>query len=755
MDISEAIHLLGDLLGQVISEQESPEVFKFEENIRFYAKSRRAGDTRAGELLALEVKQMSSESARAIAAAFSLYFDLVNLAEEHFRVNVLRSHARARYPAAINESIVDAVQKLKECGVTPDEMAFLLANLQVELVLTAHPTEAKRRTILSKTFRIAEILRQMENRDLLPHEIEAYKEALHVEITSFWLTDRSRTGKLTVTDEVRTGLYFIDEIFWDLIPGIHADLVRAVSESFPGLKVPSGWLTLASWMGGDRDGNPNVTTPVTAETLRLHRGLAVEKHRQALNDLARRLSLGGRRVKPSSWLKKWFEARRPLPSHVAYLERRYVNEPFRLALSLLADDLAQASKDDMVASLMSTEAVPDKARTNDLISVLENISVCIPEIIARDRLQIVLEQIRTFGLHSARLDIREESTRLNSTLGEIVRALGIETAFMELSPDKRTELLTRLLEAEPPDLADKPGVTRSTSETWALFQLIIRTRQIYGMELLGPLVISMTRSSADVLTALLLAHWTGCADCLQIVPLFETVEDLENAPQILENLFRIPFYRRHLITCQDQQMVMIGYSDSNKDGGYLAANWALYRSQEVIGEVCKKFGIILTLFHGRGGTVARGGGPANRAIRAQPPGTVNGRFRLTEQGEIIAARYGNPHIGHRHLEQIVSAVMLASAPPEKLQVESVKPTWRETMDEMAEKARRCYRKLVYETPGFIEYWQTVTPLEEVKRLHIGSRPAARQSGRAETGGPGRMAELGCADRRVRSCRVAA
>jgi len=236
----------------------------------------------------------------------------------------------------------------------------------------------------------------------------------------------------------------------------------------------------------------------------------------------------------------------------------------------------------------------------------------------------------------------------------------------------------------------------------------------------------MTSGAADVLAVLLLARWTGCADCLDIVPLFETLADLQAAPRILEELFTLDVYRRHLATCRNQQIVMVGYSDSNKDGGYLAANWALYQAQEQIAQVCRQYGVSFTLFHGRGGTVARGGGPANRAIRAQPPGTIDGRFRLTEQGEVISSRYANPHLAHRHLEQIVSAVLLASFPAQMGEAGGVPEAWRTALSRMSAVAHSAYHKLVYETPGFADYWHAVTPIEEIQRLQIGTRPAARQ-----------------------------
>jgi phosphoenolpyruvate carboxylase len=731
VDLSSTIHLLGDILGQVISEQESPAIFELEERIRLHAKARRAGDSRGGQTLAAEVASLDLDSARAVAGAFSLYFDLVNQAEEYYRVNVLRQHEREHYPAPVHESIAEAISLLAENGLSAEQMGALLRNLHIELVLTAHPTEAKRRTILSKMRRISDILGEMSNPELLPGEVEAYQASLYAEVTAFWLTERARTERPAVTDEVRTGLYFVDEVFWDVLVRVYADLDQALAAHYPGLSVEHPWLRLASWIGGDRDGNPNVTTPVTAETLRLHRGLAVEKHRRSLQDIARRLSVSARRVPPPPELQAWFESRRPLPPHVAYLEQRYANEPYRLALSLLADDLAEASKDDMTARLLSRAPHTARAKLEDFTLPLKVIRDTLPAPLAGGEPLAVQRQLEIFGLHSARLDIRQDSSRLNAALGEILRAIKIEPSFEDASSAGRMAVLTRLLEGALPGLAPHPGVTPETAETWALFQLLARVCQVYGQELLGPFIISMTRDSADVLTVLLMARWAGCADGLQIVPLFETLDDLLAAPDILADLFEDRIYRAHLATCSDHQIVMIGYSDSNKDGGYLAANWALYQAQEDIARVCSRYGIELTLFHGRGGTVARGGGPANRAIQAQPPGTINGHFRLTEQGEIITSRYANPQLAHRHLEQIVNAVLLASSSIPLGETRSLSDPWREAMAAMAEAAHRSYRSLVYETPGFLDFWQTATPLDEIKRLHISSRPAARQSAGGE------------------------
>jgi phosphoenolpyruvate carboxylase len=730
MDLSTTIRLLGDLLGDVIREQEPPQVFQAEERIRAAAKASRSGDANAGTKLATEVAALTAESARAIASAFSLYFELINIAEESQRVTALNQRERERYPAPTGESLAETIGALKERGVTEAQMTDLLDVLHIELVLTAHPTEAKRRTVLSKLVRISDTVQFIRDANPMPREYKDAVASLHAEIASMWLTDPARTAKPAVTDEVRTALYFVDEIFWEALPRMYADLDAALAQHYPGQTSPSNWLTLASWVGGDRDGNPNVTHDITAETLRLHRGLAVQKHRTALQDLARRLSLSERRNPPPETMLAWLESRRPLPSHVAYLEQRYATEPYRLALALLASELETASREDMTARLLETTPHTARAHTEDFQLPLKLISEALPVQLTQNELLTLRRQFDIFGLQSARLDIREDSSRLQTALAETLRALNIDLGFDSKDDAARTALIVELLSKPVPALAHQPGATADTGETWALFRLIARVHQVYGRSLLGPFIISMTRGPADMLTVMLMAKWSGCLEGMGIVPLFETVGDLDAAPKILTDLFNLDVYKSHLASLNNEQIVMIGYSDSNKDGGYLAANWALYQGQENIAQVCRDHGVRFMLFHGRGGTVARGGGPANRAIRAQPPGTVAGRFRLTEQGETIASRYANAPLAHRHLEQIVSAVLLSSAPASTQSAQSsVSGPWRSAMTQMAATAREAYRTLVFETPEFMEFWRYATPIDEISRLRIGSRPTARRSGK--------------------------
>ena len=724
MDLSQIIHLLGDQLGAILSELESPAIFATEERIRAEAKARRSGDRGAARKLKKEVSALPADEARAVAAAFATYFDLVNLAEENQRVHRLRQRLDEKYPEPDSESVGEAIALLKARGVSPAQLQTLLDDLSIELVLTAHPTEARRRTVLSKLQRISDLLRQLSPNQLPRRELDEIQAALHGEISMLWLTERARTVTPAASDEVRTGMYFVESVFWNTLPVIYDDLDQALERHYPGVRTGRAWLSLGSWIGGDRDGNPNVTSEVTAETLHLHRGLAIESHRRTLQELSRRLSISSRRYLPSAKLADWIESRRPFPPHAVFIEGRYSDEPYRLALALLAADLAHASSDNMKAHLLSREPHEARIHIEDLQRPIEIIANTLPPELARIELQTIRRQLQIFGLRAVRLDLREDSVRLNAALAEVLRTLGIAADFERLPEPERIALLTRLLGQPRPEFPAHPDFSAATAETWALFQLIGRVCEVYGFEMLGAFVISMTHSVADVLAVQLLARWVGCADGLPITPLFESIQDLYSAADMLEALFSSPIYRAHLATCRDEQMVMIGYSDSNKDGGYLMANWALYQAQEGISRVAREHAIRLTIFHGRGGTVARGGGPANRAIRAQPAGSIDGRFRLTEQGEVIASRYSNPELAHRHLEQIVHAVLLASAPTAG-EAADIPAGWRQAIDQMAAAGQQAYRRLVHETPGFLSFWQEVTPIDEIKRLHLGSRPAAR------------------------------
>jgi phosphoenolpyruvate carboxylase len=737
--LSADIHLLGDTLGRVIRQQGGIALYELVERIRALTKARRVDETPDIDAhLANLVSELTVDQAEAVANAFTTYFELVNLAEEMHRIRVLRQRQRQLHPAPMKESIAAGVAALWEMGVDQHEMAGLLDRLQVELVMTAHPTEAKRRTVLSKLRRISGALHELEVRDLVPAERARLEGEIHVEITSLWATERNRVTRPEVTDEVKTGLYYLDSTVWEILPDIYQAMRTALAKFYPSLTPPDRFLTFASWMGGDRDGNPFVTATVTADTLRLHRGLAVEKHREAAAELNRSLSMSDRNRRISDELARYVSGSVIHDSeHVGYLRRRYPHEPYRLACATLAAELSATSRDDVSGRLrgIPVAAPPRLLRNEHLEEPLRLIEDILRangfDRIAETVLGRFLTQAQVFGLQGARLDIRQDSVYNVAVMAEILTVLGHEQDYEALSEKGRVALLMDLLGEPEPDLelVRAADITPETAETLTLFQLLARVVAIYGPETIGPYIISMTRGVSDVLLPLVLGYWHGLClhegfpEAMAIAPLFETRADLKAGPEIMQSLFDDAAYARHLERLGRRQTVMIGYSDSNKDAGFLTASWELYRAQERLSAVCRQSDVQLMLFHGRGGTIARGGGPANRAILAQPPGSVGGRIRITEQGEVIDIHYGQPAIARRHLEQVVNATLLASSPRWGTAPEA---GWREVMDRLSDISYEAYRTFVYETPDFLAFWQEATPINEINELRIGSRPAKRK-----------------------------
>jgi phosphoenolpyruvate carboxylase len=738
--LSDDIHLLGDILGQVIRRQAGVELFELVEGVRALAKARRMDanpeiDARLEQI----VNGLSVDKAELLSRAFANYFELVNLAEEQNRVRVLRDRERKAHPQPLKESITAAIAHLHQLGVDAYEMEKLLEKLHVELVFTAHPTQAKRRTVLSKLRRISAALTELHVRDLLPTERADLMTSILAEVTSLWLTNRTRTAVITVTDEVKTGLYYMDTTIWDTIPDVYANMSKAVADYYPTLKPPRRFLTFGSWIGGDRDGNPNVTADVTAETLRLHRGLAVVQHRNMATRINRSLTVSDLLIPIQTEFLEGLADVQDKSEHLAFLKDRYPNEPYRLWAASLAEDLAAAAAGDMVARLKG-EANPPLSLKNmgDLLEPLKLMNKTLRESklgdLAADQLARMRRQAQVFGLHVARLDVRQYSDFNTAVLSELLQKLDLHDGFASLSRAERTQVLSTLLTSPTPDLSQLTSLSHETAETLTLFQILYRAFDFYGSELLGPYIVSMTHGPEDILAPLLLAKWHSlCLDPnrpqegLTFVPLFETREDLRNAPDIMAALFTHPAYAPHLARVQREQTIMIGYSDSNKDAGYMAANWELYQAQEALAQTCAAHEVKMMLFHGRGGTIARGGGPANRAILAQPPGSVNGRIRITEQGEVIDERYGHPAVTRRHLEQVVHATLMASVDPRHGGTTQPQDDWRAAMAELAAVSYKTYRQLIYETPELLEYWGSATPISEISQMRIGSRPSRRTS----------------------------
>ncbi len=732
--LSGQIHLLGDLLGETIIEQEGQELFDLVEEIRALAKAHRRGDAVAGEELLALVEALPLEQARVVVKSFSAYFQLVNLAEEEERVRVLRRRAREAYEREepMDESIAAAIERLREEGLDADDMQGLLRNLLIMPVLTAHPTEAKRRTVLRKLAHIADILYALDFERMTPQEEEEAKEQLREEITSLWQTDQTRARRQTVLDEVRNGLYYFENTIFDLVPEIYAELHTALARYYPdhAFVVPV-FLRYGSWMGGDRDGNPFVTLSVTEETLREQKRTALETYRETFDRLHGHLSTAAR-YGISDELRASLEADAQLfPERAEFVKTRYANQPYRQKMFFMYDKLTATLEDSQRP--WRHERLPRAGIYEDAAAFLEELRMVQESLRARGaerladgRLARLVRQVEVFGFHLATLDIRQHAERHSSAMSELFERYGMAKVYEHWPEHRKVELLTEELLSPRPLVPAHLDFSESTNETFELFRLIRRAHERIGYEAIQSYVISMTTGASDILAVLLMAQDAGIADHLDVVPLFETIADLHAAPEIMESLFTNPAYARHLEARDRAQQIMIGYSDSNKDGGYLTANWELQLAQRALAAVCDKHGITLTLFHGRGGSIGRGGGPANRAILAQPPESVRGRIKLTEQGEAITNRYANNAIAHRHLEQLVNAVLLSSGKrPEEGPARGGE--WEEAMRELSPRAEQAYRALVHDSPEILEYFHTATPIDEISELNIGSRPAKRKA----------------------------
>ncbi len=720
------IHLLGDLLGEVIQEQAGLEGFELEEEVRRLARARRAGDPEAEGALRSLLDRLALPELRVIARAFTIFFDLANLAEDRHRVRVLRAREQAAHPRPRPESIPEAFQRLRAAGIPSQAVRGLLEGLSIEPVFTAHPTEAKRRTVRGILSRIRAILADLDAPDRLPREREELLRRLRAELTAFWQTDLTRVRRPSVMDEVENGLSFFVRTLWALTPRLYRDVQEALRATYPEIRdeLPV-FLRFGSWIGGDRDGNPRVTTEVTAQTLRRHRQVALSLHLQQARDLFVAMGMSTRQAPVSPALAqalaeaeaRWSALRERLSGlspYEAYRRWIYVIA-WRLEQTMAWDPMAGPPPEG--AYRCAQELVEDLERMRE--SLLQGRGACIAEGLLGDW----WVQARVFGFHIARLDVRQEARRHAEAVAELLQGAGIE-GYLERPEEEQIALLVETF-PRAAALAAQAVPSPETAETLAVFRLLHRAAEAYGPEALGPYIISMARSPADVLAVLwLMAGANGLSappPFFQVAPLLERIATLRDAPRILERMLCLPLYREHLARQGNHQMMMIGYSDSTKDGGYLAAVWALYRAQAEMVRVARAHGITLTFFHGRGGALGRGGGPAARSILGLPPDAVGGRLRMTEQGEVLAERYDDPHIAYRHLEQILWATLLVSALP------SAEPeaTWVEAMERMSEAAYRAYRELL-ETPGFLTYFQHATPIDGIEEFPIASRPARRR-----------------------------
>ena len=774
------VDALGRLLGEVLREQEGEAGFALVEEYRAKTKALRAdgGWPRdfgpEGQALLQRTEGLGLDQARLLVRAFTAYFHLVNMAEERHRLRVLRQRERQAAEASADgprkESIAEAVAAAARAHVPAADLQRRVDGLLVEPVFTAHPTEARRRTVLDKLRRLAGLAEGLEDPRLPPSRRAEVQDRIREEITALWLTEEVHHRAPAVFDEVNNGLYYFEHSLWEVVPAVYADLERALARFYPGqaFDVPA-LLRFGSWMGGDRDGNPHVTAAVTEHTLLLHRETALGLYQDDLERLQRHLSVAADEASlPSALRQSLRRDAADLPDIAASADAQFAEEPFRRKVAfmrarvqaarrmngmrrtaVLARGAVGPAEEHAVTRaqrLWSQTTEPPRAhdahvayrRASQLRADLRLMADALraqgASRLAAGMLRDLERRAEAFGFHLARLDLRQHSRPNAEAMAELLRAAGVEADYLSLSEPQRTAVLAREL-ANPRPLAHPHGRwSEATAEVLALFQTTRRMQEELGSEACNVYIVSMTAGVSDVLTPLLFAKEAGLfapeaeppTSGLQVVPLFETIEDLRGCGAILTALLDLPVYRRQLQAWGGLQQVMLGYSDSNKDGGFVSSNWELYRAQRELAAVCRQRGVRLLLFHGRGGAVGRGGGPTNRAILGQPPGSLEAGLRLTEQGEVAFARYGNAGIAHRHLEQTLNAVLRAglrdTAPPEP------PPEFTQAMDALSAAAHRAYRALVHEEPDFLSYFRQATPIDQVADLRIGSRPAKRKDG---------------------------
>lgn len=702
--LRENVHLLGDLLGRTIREQHGDAFFEKIERIRKGAKAARRGSSDGAQLLGDTLDGLSDDELLPMTRAFSQFLNLANIAEQYHRVR--RRHA-GDAPPFEDGVFSELLERLKSEGRDAEFIARQVGRLDIELVLTAHPTEVSRRTLIQKYDAIAGQLAARDHLDLSPAELAQIERRLQRLIAEAWHTEEIRRSRPTPLEEAKWGFAVIENSLWQALPRVLRKADQALQRS-TGLHLPLDVapIRFASWMGGDRDGNPNVTASVTHEVLRLARWVAADLFLHDVEGLITTLSMQA-------------------ASPELLRQTGDTAEPYRALLRTLRERL-QATREWAGGAPAAEQAAPPQVLhdNRELWQPLElcyrSLHACGMGVIADGALLDTLRRATAFGLFLVRLDIRQDAARHAAALGEITDYLGMGD-YQAWDEQQRLDFLQRELNNRRPLLPPHFQASEETAEVLASCRVVAAAPAAS----LGSYVISMARSASDVLAVQLLLKESGLQRPMRVVPLFETLADLNDAGPTIDRLLVLPGYRQRL---HGPQEVMIGYSDSAKDAGTTAAAWAQYRAQESLVDVCCEHGVELLLFHGRGGTVGRGGGPAHAAILSQPPGSVAGRFRTTEQGEMIRFKFGLPDIAEQNLNLYLAAVLEATLLPPPMPESG----WRDLMERLAEEGVAAYRGVVRDHPQFVEYFRQATPEQELGRLPLGSRPAKRREGGVES-----------------------
>jgi len=710
------VRVLGALVGEVLAEQQGETFLQLVEDVRRAAIQRRESPGESPDDLGKLLAGMDVRTSERLVRAFTTYFQVVNLAEKVHRIRRRRDYLR-RGIKAQRGGLLAVIQDLQ--GASLDEVMRALEGLSIQPVMTAHPTEATRRTLLEKEQLILRRLVDRLDPSRTPDEEHTALERIRAAVTSNWQTEMYPEQKLSVRNEMEHVLFYLTDVLYRIVPPFYENLGKALESRWPesgGLPLPS-LLHFGSWVGGDMDGNPNVDGGTIRQSLEYQRREIIKKYLPEMHSLSRFLSQSLSEVAVSGEVMERLQNYIALmPDEAEKIGQRVRNMPYRCLLKLMMARLQRVLEDAPGAYGSSDEFRSDL----DLISQsMEANKGRHAGIFLLKRLQT---REKTFGFHLATLDIRQDALVHRQVIGQILD----DDGWLDLDAGTRADRLSAMLESgDLPRLPDDEAVMK----TIEVFRTIQWGQEHFGRRALGPYIISMTQGADDVLSVLLLARIAGLADeqglvPLDVTPLLETVDDLKHGEKIFQRLFSDPVYVKHLAGRDNRQVIMVGYSDSNKDGGLISARWALATAQSQLAELARQNGIKPGFFHGRGGTVSRGGGNVVGGILGAPAGTVNGFLRVTEQGETINQKYGNRTLAERNLELATAATLKRSLTrtPEPL-VE-----WRQVMHAMAETSRQAYRQLVYEHPQFIDYFRHATPIDVIERMGIGSRPASRRSG---------------------------
>ena len=733
LPLREDIRQLGHLLGRTLREQEGADLFHAVEEIRQTAvRFRRHGDVAARTHLATLLNALDIETTISVVRAFSYFSHLANLAEDQHHKRRRRVHQLGGSKPQ-EGSLALALGRLKAGGVKPARLRQVLERALVSPVLTAHPTEVQRKSILDRQTAIAKLLDQRSRGTLTADESARLEESLRREVVTLWQTRMLRLSKLTVYDEVENALAYFRHTFLAEVPALHADLEDLLEREMPSSEpwqLPP-FLRIGNWVGGDRDGNPFVDSAVLGHTVRAQSRLAFEHYMQEVHALGGELPLSLGMAGISTQLEA-LAARSPDHS-----EHR-VDEPYRRALiGIYARLAATAQALNGQSPRHPAAAAPPYANADEFATDLEVISASLlanrGEALARGRLRNLVIAARTFRFHLAPVDMRQNSDVHERVVAELFAAAGVAPDYLAADEDAREALLVGELQTARPLMSPFLAYSPDTRGELAILETARRIHASHGAAALPHLIISKTATASDMLEAVLLAREAGLMRpgdeptiAVRVIPLFETIDDLRRCGDIMERFFSLPgMLSLARGSWGGVVEVMLGYSDSNKDGGFLTSNWELYLAEIRLSALCAKHGLVLRLFHGRGGSVGRGGGPTYQAILAQPAGAVSGQIRITEQGEVIASKYSDPELGRRNLETIVAATLEATLLDTEAQAETGR--YRAVMDVMSAASFHAYRSLVYETPGFEGYFRAATPIAEIAELKIGSRPASRKA----------------------------